>query len=267
MGNLVERVHAIVLAGGSAYGLDAAGGVMRWLEEHGAGFPVTNGVVPIVPAACIFDFGIGRSDVRPDAAAGYAACQAATSDPVAEGSVGAGTGATVGKALGIERATKGGIGSAVEETDSGVRVAALVVVNCWGEVVDPDNGRTVAGPRGETPGSFVSSLDVLRKGSPLSPFTEGNSTVAVVATDGVLTKEQTFRLAAIAQTGLARAIRPVHTPVDGDTVFALATGDNTAPADVLQLGALAARAVERAALRAVLTATPLAGVPSVGDWR
>jgi L-aminopeptidase/D-esterase-like protein len=240
---------------------------MRWLEEHGAGFPVTNAVVPIVPAACIFDFSIGRSDVRPDAPAGYAACQAATAGPVAEGSVGAGTGATVGKALGIERAVKGGIGSAVEATANGVRVGALVVVNCWGEVVDPDDGRTVAGPRGETPGAFVSSLDILRERSPISPFTQGNSTVAVVATDGVLTKEGAFRLAAIAQAGLARTIRPVHTPVDGDTVFALATGHNTAPADVLQLGALAARAIERAALRAVLTAASLAAVPSATDWR
>lgn len=268
MGNLVERVHAIVLAGGSAYGLDAASGVMRWLEERGAGFPVTNAVVPIVPAACIFDFSIGRADVRPDAHSGYVACQAATTDPVAQGSVGAGTGATVGKALGIERAIKGGIGSAVESTDNGVRVAALVVVNCWGEVVDPDNGRTIVGPRGDKPGEFVSTLDILRKGSPLSPFTQpSNSTVAVVATDGVLTKEGAFRLAAIAQTGLARTIRPVHTPVDGDTVFALATGQNTAKADVLQLGALGARAVERAALNAVLSATSLAGMPSLSEWR
>ncbi len=266
MGNLVERVHAIVLSGGSAYGLDAASGVMKWLEERKIGFEVTGGVVPIVPAACIFDLGLGRGDVRPDAAAGYAACEAATTEPVAEGSVGAGAGATVGKALGLERASKGGIGSAVEETNSGVRVAALVVVNCWGEVVDPENGRTVAGPRGETSGSYVSTLDVLRERSPLSPFTGGNSTVAVVATDGVLSKEQTFRLAAIAQTGLARTIRPVHTPVDGDTVFALATGGSNAAADVLQLGALGARALERAALRAVLNATSLAGVPSVSDW-
>jgi L-aminopeptidase/D-esterase-like protein len=162
---------------------------------------------------------------------------------------------------------RGGIGSAVEETNFGVRVAALVVVNCWGEVVDPDSGRTVAGPRGEGKGPFISSLEVLRKQSPLSPFIEGNSTVAVVATDGVLSKEQTFRLAAIAQTGRARTIRPVHTPVDGDTVFALATGGNNAASNVLQLGALGARAVERAALRAVLHATSLAGVPAVSDWR
>ncbi len=266
MGNLVERVHAIVLSGGSAYGLDAASGVMKWLEERKIGFEVTGGVVPIVPAACIFDLGLGRGDVRPDAAAGYAACEAATTEPVTEGSVGAGAGATVGKALGLERAIKGGIGSAVEETNSGVRVAALVVVNCWGEVVDPETGRTVAGPRSETSGTFVSTLEALRERSPLSPFTGGNSTVAVVATDGVLSKEQTFRLAAIAQTGLARTIRPVHTPVDGDTVFALATGGNNAAADALQLGALGARALERAALRAVLNATSLAGVPSVSDW-
>jgi L-aminopeptidase/D-esterase-like protein len=264
--NLVDRVHGVLLSGGSAYGLDAATGVMRWLEKHGHGFPVTTGVVPIVPAACVYDLGIGRGDVRPDASAGYDACAKASTGPVAEGSVGAGTGATVGKALGIEKAVKGGIGTAAETTDSGITIGALVVVNCWGEVVDPETATVIAAPRGESPGTFVSTLEVLRHKPPLSPFTAENSTIGVVATDAVLSKEQAYRLAVIAQTGLARAIRPVHTPVDGDALFALATCRNTSETDVLQLGALAARAVERSCVRAVLAATGLVGIPSATEW-
>ena len=264
-GNLVERVHAVLLSGGSAYGLAAATGVMRWLEEHGHGYPVTNAVVPIVPAACLYDFSIGRTDVRPDADAGYAACETA-SETLEAGSVGAGTGATVAKALGIEHALKGGIGTAAERTESGITVGALVAVNSWGEIVDPDSGAVIAGPRGDAPGSFVPTLEVLRKNPPLSPFSKENSTIGIVATDAVLTKEQANRFAVIAQTGLARAIRPVHTPVDGDIIFSLATCRNETQTDVLQLGALGARAVERAVLSAVLQATALAGLPSVRDW-
>jgi L-aminopeptidase/D-esterase-like protein len=264
-GNMVERVHAVLLSGGSAFGLDAASGVMRWLEEHGHGFPVTQGVVPIVPAACLYDFSIGRGDVRPTAEAGYAACEAA-SDAIQTGSVGAGTGASVAKALGIEHALKGGIGTAAERTDSGITIAALVAVNSWGEVVDPASGGVIAGPRGESPGTFVPTLDVLRKSPPLSPFTSENSTIGVVATDAVLSKEQANRLAVIAQTGLARTIRPVHTPVDGDVLFALATCKIGTQTDVLQLGALAALAVERAVISAVREAASLAGMPSAGDW-
>jgi L-aminopeptidase/D-esterase-like protein len=264
-GNLVDRVHGLLLSGGSAYGLEAAGGVMRWLEERGHGFPVTNAVVPIVPAACIYDFSIGHSNVRPGAEAGYAACEAAR-DEVAIGSVGAGTGATVAKAAGIERALKGGIGAATERTASGITIWALVVVNSWGEIVDPDSGQVIAGPRGDGSGSFTATLDILRANPPLSPFTAENSTVGVVATDAVLTKEQAYRLAVIAQTGLARTIRPVHTPVDGDTIFALATCRNNTPTDVLQLGALGARALERAVISAVRSATGLDGVPSTSEW-
>ena len=266
-GRLVDRVHGVVLSGGSAYGLAAATGVMSWLEENGHGFPVTTGIVPIVPAACIYDLGIARAGVRPDASAGYAAAVEASTAPLAQGSVGAGTGATVGKALGIERAVKGGLGSARERTESGITVGAVVAVNCWGEVVDPESGRVVAGPRGEKPGTYESTLDVLRQRPTLSPFTRENSTIAIVATDAVLTKEQAYRLAIIAQTGLARAIRPVHTPVDGDIVFALATCRNDEETDVLQLGALAARAIERATLRGVLEAEGMGGLPSAHEWR
>jgi L-aminopeptidase/D-esterase-like protein len=265
-GTLLQRVHAVLLSGGSAYGLDAATGVMRWLEEHGHGFPIPTGVVPIVSAAILIDLSIGNPTVRPDAEAGYAACDAATEGPIEEGCAGAGTGATVAKALGMERALKGGIGSAAEMTASGVTVAALIAVNSFGEIVD--GGTVVAGPRGETPGSFASTLETLRARPPLSPFgvPPTNSTIGVVATDASLTKDEAYRLAVMAQTGLTQAIRPAHTPVDGDTIFALATGTNAAESDVLQLGALAARAVERAIVRAVTEARGLAGVPSVAEW-
>lgn len=265
-GNLVERVHAVLLTGGSAYGLDAVGGVMRWLEEQGAGFPVRTGVVPVVVAAVLMDLSIGRHDVRPDAAAGYAACRAAGTGPLEQGSVGAGTGATVAKALGPERALKGGIGSACERTASGVVIGALMAVNSFGEVVDPETGRVVAGPRGER-GRFADTLEALRSGSHLPAFREGsNSTIGVVATDALLSKEGAYRLAVAAQAGLARAIRPAHTLVDGDTVFALATGRSRAEADILALCALAARAAERAIVRAVSAAEGLAGVPSAAEW-
>ena len=267
-GTLVQRVHAVLLSGGSAYGLDAATGVMRWLEERGHGFPVPSGVVPIVPAAILIDLSLGNPKVRPNADAGYAACEAASTDAPEEGCVGAGTGATVAKALGMECALKGGIGSAVESTESGVAVAALIAVNSFGEVVDAESGQVVAGPRGTATGSFASTLEALRARPLLSPFatSQSNSTIGVVATDAPLAKDEAYRLAVMAQTGLTHAIRPAHTPVDGDTIFALATGTNTAECDILQLGTLAARAVSRAIVRAVTQATGLAGVPSAGEW-
>jgi L-aminopeptidase/D-esterase-like protein len=270
-GNLVDRVHAIVLSGGSAYGLDAATGVMRWLEERGYGRDVSRDpekpvVVPIVPAAVIFDLSIGRADVRPDASAGYAACEAAT-DEIEVGTVGAGTGGTVGKALGPERAVKGGIGAAEEKTDSGITVAALVAVNAFGEIVDPATQAIVAGPRGEESGEFVSTLETLRKEPLLPPFAvDENSTIGIVATDAALTKDDAYRLAVGGQAGLARAISPAHTIVDGDTIFALSTGSNSAETDMLQMAALASRAVEQAIVNGVEAATGLAGVPSVREW-
>jgi len=270
-GNLVDRVHAVVLSGGSAYGLDAASGVMRWLEERGYGRDVSRDpaqpvVVPIVPAAVIFDLSIGRADVRPDAEAGFAACEAA-SETAEAGTVGAGTGATVGKALGPERALKGGIGMATETTESGITVAGLVAVNAFGEITDPDTGRIVAGPRGEKPGTFTSTLEALRKQPLLPPFAvEGNSTIGVVTTDAVLTKDEAQRLAIGGQAGLARAINPAHTLVDGDTIFALATGSNPTETDMLQLASLASRAMERAIVNGVESAEGIAGVPSAAEW-
>src|SRR3970040_2448651 len=168
-GTLVERVHGVLLTGGSAFGLDAAAGVMRWLEERGKGGPNPRGVVPIVVGAVLIDLSVGRSDVRPDAASGYAACEAASAAPPAMGSVGAGTGATVAKALGAERALKGGAGGAAGRREDGVGGGALVVVNCFGEVADPDSGRVVAGPRGED-GRFADTLEALRSRPALAPF-------------------------------------------------------------------------------------------------
>ncbi len=266
-GNLVERIHAVLLSGGSAFGLDAAAGVMRYLEEQGVGFPTPGGLVPIVVGAVLYDLSIGRSDVRPDAAAGYAASQAAKGGRVSQGSVGAGSGATVGKALGMERAVKGGIGSACERTVGEIAVGALVAVNCIGEIVDPDSGRIVAGPRDEE-GGFLSTLDILQ-GRPAAALSGGftNSTIGVVATNARLSREQAYRLAVMAHDGLSRTVRPAHTPVDGDVFFSLATGTTEAPVDLITLGALAARAAERAIVRAVTEARGLAGVPSLTERR
>ncbi len=266
-GNLVERVHAVLLSGGSAFGLDAAAGVMRYLEEEGVGFPTPGGLVPIVVGAVLYDLSVGRSDVRPDAAAGYAACRAAKGGRISQGSVGAGSGATVGKALGMERALKGGIGTVAERVADDVVVGALVAVNCFGEVVDPDSGRILAGPRDEK-GGFLSTLDILRR-RPASALSGGftNSTIGVVATNARLSREQAYRLAVMAHAGLARTIRPAHTPVDGDVFFSLATGAAEGPVDLITLGALTARAVERAIVRAVAEARGLADVPSSGEWQ
>jgi len=267
-GHLVERVHAVLLTGGSEFGHDAEAGVVRWLKEHGRGFIYLKGVLPIVCGGVIFDRSIGDPDRWPGADAGYAACQNGSGGPVEEGSVGAGAGATVAKARGIEWALKGGTGTAAERTTSGIVVSALVAVNCWGEITDPDSGRVIAGPRGEKPGTFESTLEAMREAPPLSPFltASANTTLGVVGTDALLSKENAYRLAIMAQAGLARTIRPAHSPVDGDTIFTLATGANESPTDLLQLGTLAARAVERAIVRAVMTATGVAGIPSAREW-
>jgi len=267
-GHFIERIHAVLLTGGSELGHDAEAGVVRWLRERGRGFPHPRGVLPIICGGVIFDRSIGDPERWPGADAGYAACERASAEPAEEGSVGAGAGATVAKARGIERALKGGVGTAAERTASGIVVGALVTVNCWGEIADPDSGQVVAGPRGETPGTFESTIDVMREAPPLSPFLSAaeNTTLGVVATDAVLTKENAYRLAIMAQAGLARTVRPAHSPVDGDTIFTLATGTNDSPTDLLQIGTLAARAVERAIVRAVLTARGVEGVPSAREW-
>ena len=269
-GALVEQVHALLLTGGSAFGLDAASGVMRWLEEHGHGLPVGPARVPIVPAAVLFDLWVGDAKLRPDAAAGYAACEAASCAMPAEGNVGAGSGATVGKLFGIAHAMKGGIGCAARRVGE-CTVAALVAVNALGDVRDPANGKLVAGARDDTGLALRDSLAALAADQGAATWLPGtNTTIGIVATDARLDKAQANRLAAMAQAGLARCIAPVHTQHDGDLLFALATGGQPSAIDAAQLsmlGAFAAEAVSEAVLRGVRAATGLPGLPAARDLR
>jgi L-aminopeptidase/D-esterase-like protein len=268
-GTLVERVHAIVLAGGSAFGLDAASGVMRYFEEQGVGIEYGGTRVPIVPAAILFDLGVGRGDVRPTAESGDRAARAAKAGRVEEGSVGAGTGATVAGAAGRERMLKGGVGTASERGPDGIVVGAIAAVNAAGDIVDPDKGRLIAGPRGERPGAMLDGWKLITSGETPEHEHGANTTLAVVATNAALTVERVNRLASAGHDGFARAILPAHTMVDGDIVFALATGDVPleSPANVRAIEALAVRAVERAIVRGVTEASGLAGVPSVSEWK
>lgn len=266
--NLVQQVNAIVLSGGSAYGLDTATGVMRYLEEQHVGFRIGGGVVPIVPAAILFDLGVGDFKIRPDASCGYEAARAATAAAVAEGNVGAGAGATVGKMGRPDRAMKGGLGSAAIEMADGLVVGAIVAVNARGDIVDPATGRVVAGTRTEDGRGLVDIRTVLRAGgaAPKVGLLE-NSTIGVVATNATLTKSQASKIAQMAQDGFARAIVPSHTMGDGDTIFALATGRWQGQADVDRVGALAADTVVDAILRAVRAARGIPGYPAVSDLR
>jgi len=265
--NLVQQAHAVVLSGGSTYGLDAASGVMRGLEAAGIGFNVGVGVVPIVAAAVLFDLSIGRPDIRPGAEAGSAAYQIASNGPVAEGCVGAGTGATVGKLLGPAWATKSGLGSAARRIGGDITVGAVVAVNAFGDVVDPATGKILAGTRNPEGRGFINTMARLQ--GDLSRYAAAfpaNTTIAVVATDAALSKEGANKMAQMAHDGLAQAIRPVHTMVDGDTVFALATGQRTGgTVDVSVIGAVAAMVLAEAVVRAVKQATFLAGVPAARD--
>lgn len=255
--NLVEQVHAIVLAGGSAWGLDAASGAMQWLEENHIGLPVGFGLVPIVPAAVLFDLAVGDAKIRPDARAGYLACMAASAQPAAEGNVGAGAGALVGKLFGLQRAMRGGIGSA-SITVNGITVGAIVACNAVGDVIDPTSGQVLAGARTFDGDALLNSRNALLAGvAPQSPLAGTNTTIGVIATDATLTKAQAHRLAQVAHDGLARSINPVHTLLDGDTLFALGTGRAGQSASMLLLSTLAAEVTARAVVRAVLAATGL----------
>ncbi len=257
--NAVQQVHAILLAGGSAFGLDAAGGVVRWLAERGIGVPAGPARVPIVPAAILFDLWVGDWHIHPDAASGYAACDAASSAPPAEGSVGAGAGATVGKMFGIERAMKSGIGSASVRV-AGFTVGALVAVNAFYDVVDPRTGQPVAGVRTPDGRCLLGAMASLLRGElPTTTLAGTSTTIGVVATDAVLDKAQATKIAQMAHDGLARSINPVHTMTDGDTLFALGTGTSGRSADVTLLGALAAEVMATAVLRAVMQAESLSG--------
>jgi L-aminopeptidase/D-esterase-like protein len=261
--SLVEQAHAILLSGGSAFGLDAAGGVMRYLEEHDYGFDTGVAKVPIVPAAILSDLGLGSAQVRPGPDEGYKACLAASTGPVAEGCVGAGTGATVGKVMGPERMTKSGVGTASQNLGN-VTIGAIVAVNAFGDVIDPQTGKIIAGPRDIEKGGFLDTIEAMRWFIESLSTVPTNTTIGVVATGALLDKEQANKMAQLAHDGLARTVRPVHTMVDGDAIFALATGKE-GPVDFPTLGAIAAEVVAAAIVRAVTQAEGLAGIPAARD--
>jgi L-aminopeptidase/D-esterase-like protein len=269
--NLVEKVHAVVLAGGSAFGLDAASGVMRYLDEIDIGFDTGAGKVPIVPAAILFDLNLGRGDVRPDAEMGYRAASSASTDAPAEGNVGAGAGATVGKIFGLKSAMKAGIGTASMQA-GGLIVGALVAVNAFGDVINPRTGQIIAGARSTHLGPlklgqedyFGDTLEIMKTfiGRTVLGFAaKANTVIGVVATNANLTKAEATKVAQMAQDGVARAIRPAHTMLDGDTIFALATGEKKA--DPSTVGAFAAEVMSQAIVRAVQKAAPAGDLPGL----
>jgi len=264
-GHVAGRVHAVVLAGGSAFGLEAASGVRRYLEHKGVGFETGAAKVPITPCAILYDLGIGKSNIRPTREMGEAAAAAASAEAVKEGAVGAGTGATVGKLFGMARAMKSGVGSAtvaLEGRWAGVLVSALTVVNAFGDVIDPETGKILAGAR-RAPGSreFADTAAELLRGGQAGFGGRGNTTLAVVAVNARLTSVEARKLAQQAQVGMARTIRPVNTMVDGDLVVALSLGDRQA--DINALGVAAADAVSQSILRAVRLAPSLGGIPGL----
>lgn len=271
--HLVQKVHAVMLSGGSAFGLDSASGVVRYLEAQGVGFDVRVAKVPIVPAAILFDLGLGRADIRPDSEMGYAACMNASADPPAEGNVGGGMGASVGKVLGMAGAVKSGVGTASVKIGKAV-VAAIVVVNALGDVVDPNTGRILAGARPTKAGPikvgdeapFADTMHVMEGlvGREALRFaSRGNTVIGVVATDAELDKEATNKVAQMAHDGIARAVRPAHTMLDGDTLFALSIGKRKL--DVNLVGAYAAEVVARSIVKAVMAAEAAGGLPAARD--
>jgi L-aminopeptidase/D-esterase-like protein len=269
--NMVDKVNAISLSGGSAFGLDAATGISRWLEAHGIGWDTRVARVPIVPAASIYDLPVGgRPSLRPDADCGYKAAEEATSRPVTEGNVGAGAGAVVGQMGGASRAMKSGLGSAAIILPDGLIVGAIVVVNASGDVIDPSTGRVIAGAR-NADGTLLDLRKMLRAGgTPEDPRanTPGeHTTIGVVATNATLTKADAARVALMADDGYARAINPVHTMADGDTLFVLATGRLSRATDLSRLGALAAEVMSDAIVRAVTQASSIPGLPAARDLK
>jgi L-aminopeptidase/D-esterase-like protein len=265
--NLVQQVHAVVLAGGSAFGLSTADGVIRYLEQKQIGFPYGGRVIPIVPAAILFDLSVGDASVRPGPDCGYAAARTATNAPVPEGNVGAGAGATIGKWLRSDRGMKGGIGSSAIELPDGIVIGAIVAVNAAGNVVDTATGRFIAGSRTEDGRSIEDARALLRSRSRASAAPGANTTIGVVATNATLTKVQAAKVAQMAHDGYARALYPAHLTVDGDTIFALATGTHAGAVDLDQIGALAADAVAEAIARAARAATGIPGYPAARDLK
>ena len=262
----VDQLFAVSLSGGSAFGLDAASGVMAWLEEHDTGYRVTPDViVPIVSSAIIYDLGLVTSMVRPGPQEGRAACEAASKDFLPEGTIGAGTGATVAKTGGTHRACKGGLGTASLRLPGGATVGAVVIVNSIGGIRDPYTGQLVAGPRRQD-GTFDDPVGILLEGSPSAmPTGPVNTTIGVVATDARLSREEANYLARVSHNGLSMTIHPCHTIRDGDTMFAMATGEFEGEVDLTTLGAAAAEVAARAVLRAVRLATGLGGIPAVSE--
>ena len=264
--HLVEEVHAILIAGGSAFGLDAAGGVMRYLEEHTCGHETGICKVPIVPAAVLFDLSMGDATVRPGIEEGYHACLAAHSGTVAEGSVGAGTGAMVGIALGPAQAVKSGIGTASYEFNDNIIVGAIVAVNAMGDVVDSATGQTLAAPRRLDGKGFLNTSELLKGNQGFQIPVSSNTTIGVIATNALLTKPQATKVAQMAQDGLARIIRPAHTMFDGDVVFVLSSGrEESKQADVTAVGTVAAEVTSHAIVRGITQAEGLCGIPSARE--
>lgn len=261
--HLNEEIHGLLLSGGSNFGLDAAGGVMRFLEERGMGFHVGVTVVPIVPAAIIFDLAIGNSKRRPDPEMGYQACKNAKDGPVEEGSVGAGTGATIGKLFGLKRAMKGGLGTASLQSPYGP-IGALAVVNAFGDVLDPKTGQLLAGLRDESGTQLASTVEQIKQGFSRR-FGQMGTTLAVVATEVALSKAELNKLACLADLALTRTLSPCHASFDGDVVFALSTGKRQMGYDLDRLGILAQEALTQAIIRAVLEAKSLGGIPAYRD--
>jgi len=264
--NTVDRVNAIILSGGSAFGLDSATGVMRYLEEHDSGYATAAGKVPIVPAAILYDLNVGDGKIRPNADAGYKACMSAKSGPIEEGSVGAGAGATVGK-IGGGKPMKGGIGTSSIKLPNGLVVGAIVAVNCVGDVIDPKTGKIIAGARTPDGKAFLNIMETYRSGRGVAQngAPGENTTIGVVATNARFDKTQMTKIAEMAHDGMARAINPTHTPSDGDTLFALSTGTSTITANLTAMGALAAEAVSAAIVRAVMKAKSVPGFQSFSD--
>jgi len=264
--NTVQQVQAILLSGGSAFGLDAAGGVVRYLEANGIGLHVGSNTVPIVPAAVIYDLAVGDPKIRPAAESGYQACKAATSGPVAQGNIGAGAGATVGKMFGMKFAMKSGIGTAsIHVAGTGIIVSAIVAVNAVGDIIDPKTGKIIAGARKPDGSGFLDSMAQLREGREVELPIGANSTIGVVATNVAFEKVQLTKIAQMAHDGFARTINPTHTLADGDTIFAVATGAIPAKANHGAIGALAADVMAEAVLRAVRSAQSLPGLPAWED--
>jgi len=263
--HLIQHVHAILLSGGSAYGLEAATGVMRYLEEHGRGFDLTIARVPIVPAAILFDLALGDPQARPDAGMGYSACASANDGVFPRGSVGAGTGATVGKIFGLSYAMKAGLGTACAGLHGGIKVGAIVAVNSFGDVRDPVNGRIIAGARNPEGAGFADTEEIIRGDLSATSWSFHNTVIGLVATNACLSKEETNKLAQMASNGIARTIAPAHTSFDGDVVFALSHAETRLRAPVSAIGSAAAQVLSLAILDAVQSAESAGGLSAARD--